>query len=47
MSKNEYAIVVAVKDIQGYSLKIDTIDKLKKIGFVHSNILLEKNIIAL
>ena len=42
MSKNEYAIVVAVKDIQGYSLKIDTIDKLKKIGFVHSNILLEK-----
>lgn len=43
LKNKKYAIVVSVKDIQGYFLNNSIIRKLKELGFLNADILLEKN----
>lgn len=42
MSKKDYTILVSVKDIQGYCLDPHIIEKLKQLGFLNAETLLEK-----
>lgn len=43
LKNKKYAIVLSVKDIQGYFLNDSIIRKLKELGFLNADILLEKN----